>query len=78
MSYDEIKAILQAELNQALARRKIELFNRSGSDAAVRRAASRYNRFTLHGIIPEDFKEEDGGVPSGRPVGEYGETLDLG
>ena len=57
-SYDEIKTILESELNEAVAIHERETLNREHTGAAVERANERYSRVALHGMIPEDFIED--------------------
>ena len=59
MSYDDIKSILDAELGEATAAHERELLNRHRTGEALAKARERYDRFTLHGMIPEDLEEDD-------------------
>jgi len=58
-SYDEITAILDAALTEAMETHEHEVVNRHRTGAALANALERYNRLTLHGMIPEDLKEDD-------------------
>lgn len=58
-SYDEIKAILEAELKEATANHDRESLDRNRTGAALERALDHYNRFTLHGVVPEHLSDED-------------------
>ena len=65
-AYDEIQSSLRAALEEAMARHAREVLHRRRTAAALARAVERYDRFTLHGMIPEDFTENQGnsmGVP---------------
>lgn len=57
-SYEEIRAILEGELNVARATHESEILNRDRTEKALARAQDRYDRFTLHGMIPDDFNED--------------------
>jgi hypothetical protein len=54
-SYDEIREHLQAELDNATAVHARE--NRPETEKDVLAAQERYERFSLHGMIPEDLAE---------------------
>lgn len=56
-SYDEIKAILEAALNEASAAH--EALNEHSTRELLAKAHERYTRFILHGMIPEDLSDED-------------------
>jgi hypothetical protein len=58
-SYDEIKAILDLELSDAMERHEREGLNWHHTGKLLAEALEHYNRFTLHGMIPEDLKEDD-------------------
>ena len=57
-SYGQIKAILEAELNRAIEEHEDETTEPGRTGAAVEWARERYERFALHGMIPEDFSED--------------------
>ena len=63
-SYDEIEAILDAALSDAMESHEREVLNRHRTGAALAAALDRYNRFTHHGMIPEDLSD-DALPPSG-------------
>ncbi len=54
-SYDEIRDHLQAELERATYRHAREDSEESGE--ALKSAQDRYDRFSLHGMIPEDLAD---------------------
>jgi len=58
-SYDEIRSMLEAELEEAMTRHEGETLHRHHTGAALIKAIDRYRRFTNHGIIPEDFDEDE-------------------
>jgi len=58
-SYDEIKALLGVALIDAVKIHEREELNPHDIGAAVAKALERYNRFTLHGMIPDDLREDD-------------------
>ena len=71
-SYDDLKSILEAELSKAVANHERE---RHRTGEALAEAVDRFQRFALHGMIPEDITDEEGGgntigrVPTGRRWG---------
>ena len=56
-SYDEIRSMLEAELEEAMTRHEGETLRRHHSGAALATAIDRYRRFVNHGIIPEDIAD---------------------
>ena len=58
-SYDEITTILDTALTEAMEAHEHEVFNRHHTGAALAKALERYNRFTLHGMIPEDLNDDE-------------------
>lgn len=56
-AYDEIRSILRAALEEARLCDAREVAHKGRTSAALARAIDRYDRFTLHGMIPEDFAE---------------------
>jgi hypothetical protein len=63
-SYDDIKSMLDAELGAAITAHERELLNRHRTGEALASARERYDRFTLHGMIPEDFAEDESDISS--------------
>jgi hypothetical protein len=59
-SYDDIRSMLEAELEEAMTRHEGETLHRHHTGAALAEAIDRYRRFTNHGIIPEDIAEDEG------------------
>ena len=55
---DEIAAILDTALSEAMAIHEGEVLNRHRTGAALAQALERYNRFTRHGMIPEDLSDD--------------------
>jgi ElaB/YqjD/DUF883 family membrane-anchored ribosome-binding protein len=57
-SYDRIRSRLESAVEEARDRhnREVEERHRTASDLA--HAIEQYVRFTLHGMIPEDFQED--------------------
>jgi hypothetical protein len=58
-SYDEIKTILEAELEEAKANHDREALDRHRTGITLARVLDHYNRFTLHGVVPEHLSDED-------------------
>ena len=58
-SYDEIKTILEAELEKAMANHDREALDRHRTGAALARALDHYNRFARDGLVPEHLSNED-------------------
>jgi hypothetical protein len=56
--------MLDAELGEAITAHERELLNRHRTGEALARARERYDRFTLHGMIPEDFAEDESDISS--------------
>lgn len=56
-AYDEIRSSLRAALEEAKVRHACEALDKRRTSVALARAIDRYDRFTLHGMIPEDFTE---------------------
>ncbi len=56
MDYDSIREHLERQLNEARALHERE--QRAESSHALNAARERYERFVLHGMIPEDLSEE--------------------
>jgi hypothetical protein len=61
VKYDEIRSILGTELSKARTAHEREGVNRHSTGDALKRAGERYERFTLHGMIPDNFKEDGEG-----------------
>lgn len=57
-SSDEIRSILKAELEQAMARHDSKKLYCNDTGVAVARAIERYRQFATRGIIPEDIAED--------------------
>ena len=56
-SYDEIREHLQTELDIATQQHARECS--AETESAVKSARERYDRFALHGMIPEDLMREE-------------------
>jgi hypothetical protein len=59
-SYDEIRSMLEAELEEVMTRHEAETLHRHHTGAALAKAIDRYRRFVNHGIIPDDLADDDG------------------
>lgn len=57
-AYDDIQAILRAALEEAKVRHAREVLHKARTAAQLAEAAERYDRFTDHGMIPENFTEK--------------------
>ena len=58
MSYDEIRSVLEAEMDEALKRHQAEEQDTDRTGALLARAIDRYRQFSDHGLIPDDFQED--------------------
>ena len=56
-SYDEIKSLLEQRVDQALFRHKNEIKDRQRTSEELAQAIDTYDRFTLHGLIPDDITD---------------------
>jgi hypothetical protein len=59
-SYDEIRLMLEVELEEAMTRHEGETMHRHHTGGALAKAIDRYRRFVNHGIIPEDIADDEG------------------
>jgi hypothetical protein len=58
-SYNDIKFILENDLRKAAAAHECEVLDPVRTSEALAKSIERYDRFVLHGMIPEDFIEDD-------------------
>lgn len=63
-SYDNIRSILDAALSEAVTAHERGLLNKRVTGDAVVKARERYDRFVLHGMIPDDVGDDDASPPS--------------
>ena len=62
-SHDDIRFILDAELSEAVTAHERALQNQNLTGEAVAKARERYDRFVLHGMIPDDLRDDDASLP---------------
>ena len=58
-TYDEIRDTLDTALYEAIAAHENEVLNRHYTHKLLAEALDRYNRFILHGIIPEGIGDDE-------------------
>lgn len=56
-SYDEIRAKLEAAVEEIRVREEAEVEHKERLTADLMCAIEIHNRFVLHGILPDDFAE---------------------
>lgn len=61
-SFDEIKSLLERELHVAMDARERDFLHQRQTSEAMLRAIDRYKRFVLHGVMPEDLADDEGGI----------------
>jgi hypothetical protein len=61
-----LRASAFAELSEAVTAHGRALQNQHLTGEAVAKARERYDRFTLHGMIPDDLRDDDASPSSGR------------
>ena len=57
-TYDEIKTVLESALSEANANHEREASYRYRTAELLAEARDRYERFALHGMIPDGFEED--------------------
>ena len=58
MSYDEIRSVLESQVEEAMKRCECERPHTPQADTLLRQAIERYRQFAEHGLIPEDFPQD--------------------
>jgi hypothetical protein len=55
--YEEVRSMLESAVREAAERHAAEMLDRQRTESLLAKAADEYERFTLHGMIPEDMTE---------------------